>query len=32
MIIAVLSMAINDLDKAFSNTKVCLIEMLKGKL
>ena len=32
MIVAAMSMSIRDLDKAFPGTKICLMEMLKGKL
>ena len=32
IIVAALSMSIRDLDKALPGTKICLIEMLKGKL
>jgi len=31
IIVAALSMSIRDLDKALPGTKVCLMEMLKGK-
>jgi len=32
IIVAALSMSIRDLDKALPGTKICLMEMLKGKL